>query len=86
VTLPTVFRAKGNEAAVVFAACGIDAVPPQTRSGRNKLLTAFTRTKAWLRVSGIGSPAEEFSREMRTALDRFPHMEFIISRLARLVR
>jgi len=85
VTLPTVFRAKGNEAAVVFA-CGINAVPPQTRSGRNKLFTAFTRTKAWLRVSGIGSPAEEFSREMRTALDRFPHMEFTILRLATLVR
>jgi superfamily I DNA and RNA helicase len=76
---------KGYEAAVVFA-CGIDAVPAQTRSGRNKLFTAFTRTKAWLRVSGIGSPSEEFSREMRTALDCFPHMEFTILRLATLVR
>ena len=44
-TLSTVYRAKGNEAAVV-AVLGCDAVPLDTRTGRNRLFTAFTRTKA----------------------------------------
>jgi superfamily I DNA and RNA helicase len=75
VTLSTVYRAKGNEAAVVFAA-GVDAIPLRTRSGRNKLFTAFTRTKAWLRVSGIGTPASVISKEIESALAHFPFLEF----------
>ena len=51
-TLTTVYRAKGNEAAVV-AVLGCDAVPLSTRSGRNRLFTAFTRTKGWLRITGM---------------------------------
>jgi superfamily I DNA and RNA helicase len=75
VTLSTVYRAKGNEAAVVFAV-GIDAISPRTRSSRNKLFTAFTRAKAWLRVSGVDGPAAEFEEEIRTALKRFPYLDF----------
>ncbi|MER8608267.1 ATP-binding domain-containing protein, partial [Mesorhizobium sp. M1233] len=67
VTLSTVYRAKGNEAAVVFAA-GVDAVTIASRSGRNKLFTAFTRTKAWLRVSGVGANASVVCKEIQTAL------------------
>jgi superfamily I DNA and RNA helicase len=83
VTLSTVFRAKGNEAAVVFA-CGIDAVPPQTRSGRNKLFTAFTRTKAWLRISGMNGPATEYCAEVKTALTNFPFIEFTMPDLEKV--
>ena len=75
VTLSTVYRAKGNEAAVVFAV-GIDAISPRTRSSRNRLFTAFTRAKAWLRVSGIGELAVAFENEIRTALERFPYLDF----------
>jgi len=75
VTLSTVYRAKGNEAAVVFAV-GIDAISPRTRSSRNKLFTAFTRAKAWLRVSGVGQLAVAFEEEIRTALERFPYLDF----------
>lgn len=75
VTLSTVYRAKGNEGAVVFA-CGIDAINPKTRSGRNKLFAAFTRSKAWLRVSGFRSRASIFETEIKTALKNFPCIEF----------
>ena len=75
VTLSTVYRAKGNETAVVFAA-GVDAVAPMTRSGRNKLFTAFTRAKGWLRVSGVGPRAMALVREIEEARKRFPHLEF----------
>lgn len=75
VTLSTVYRAKGNEGAAVFAV-GIDAVEKRTRSGRNKLFTAFTRSKAWLRVSGIGKPSQNLFKELETARDTAPLMTF----------
>ncbi|MGH1558007.1 ATP-binding domain-containing protein [Caulobacter segnis] len=57
VTLSTVYRAKGNEAAAIIAV-GIDAITVATRAGRNKIFTAFTRSKAWLRVSGVSPRAD----------------------------
>jgi len=75
VTLSTVYRAKGNEAAAVFAV-GIDAVEKRSRSGRNKIFTAFTRSKAWLRVSGIGKLAESLFAELDTAKNSAPLITF----------
>jgi superfamily I DNA and RNA helicase len=86
VTLSTVYRAKGNEAAVAFT-LGVDAVFPfrKAKLGRNKLFTAFTRAKAWLRVSGIGRGAEAFFEEISTALELSPRMEFVYPDTAELV-
>lgn len=83
ITLSTVYRAKGNEAAVVFAA-GVDAANTRTRSGRNKLFTAFTRSKAWLRVSGMGQPAAAINEEIATAAKHFPMLEFTMPDLAKV--
>jgi superfamily I DNA and RNA helicase len=77
VTLSTVYRAKGNEAAVVFAV-GVDAVETKSRDGRNKLFTAFTRTKAWLRVSGVGNSASETLKELKLAYEKAPSLEFVM--------
>lgn len=77
ITLSTVYRAKGNEAAVVFA-LGIDAIGRSTRDGRNKLFTAFTRTKAWLRVSGIKPIAGRLLSEVDQAMHHAPSMSFIM--------
>lgn len=78
VTLSTVYRAKGNEMAVVIAV-GIDGIyfNRQTRNGRNRLFTAFTRTKAWLRISGIGDNAGHFFDEIDKAKSDFPRLHFI---------
>jgi superfamily I DNA and RNA helicase len=75
VTLSTVYRAKGNEAAAVFIV-GVDAIETSTRRGRNKIFTAFTRSKAWLRVSGVGAHASSLIQEVETALSKAPHLEF----------
>lgn len=79
VTLSTVHRAKGNEAPLVFAA-GIDALFPtrETRNGRNKIFTAFTRTKAWLKISGIGSRAEYFFNEVSISIKNSPSLKFTV--------
>ncbi len=78
VTLSTVYRAKGNEAAVVFA-IGIDSIysDRKNRIGRNRLFTAFTRAKAWLRVTGVGRQAEVFFAELRKALANSPRLKFV---------
>ena len=75
VTLSTVYRAKGNEAALVLAV-GVDALPTRTRNARNRLFTAFTRSKAWLRISGIGNGQLPIMAEIQKAYSKSPSMQF----------
>ena len=77
ITLSTVHRAKGNEASVVFVV-GIDALysSRETRSARNKIFTAFTRSKAWLRISGVSEKAKYFFHEVDKALETYPKLIF----------
>jgi superfamily I DNA and RNA helicase len=75
VTLSTIYKAKGNEAPAVII-LGLDGAGRRTRSGRNKVFTAFTRSKAWLRVSGIGSIAVGLIGEVAIALQNFPFLRF----------
>jgi superfamily I DNA and RNA helicase len=81
VSLSTVYRAKGNEAAVIFAV-GVDAVDTKARNGRNKLFTAFSRSKAWLRVSGVGNLP--IMKELNKAVSRAPAIKFIMPNLAEI--
>lgn len=83
VTLSTVYRAKGNEAAAVIAV-GIDAVDTRLRDGRNKIFTAFTRSKAWLRVSGIAPGAAPIIAELRTASANSPRITFTMPDLKQI--
>lgn len=60
VALAHIYRAKGNEAPMVYAidsqyaASEFNAV---TR--RNKLFTAITRSRAWVRITGYGDPMKD---------------------------
>lgn len=83
VTLSTVYRAKGNEAAAVLSV-GVDAVDIRLRDGRNKLFTAFTRSKAWLRVSGIGKSAQAVLNELNIALQNAPSIKFTMPDLKKI--
>jgi superfamily I DNA and RNA helicase len=86
VTLATVYKAKGNEAVVVFVV-GIDALfhSPDSRS-RNIIFTAMTRAKGWLRVSGIGPSAAAFKKELDTAKANVPYLKFVYPSEAQLIR
>ncbi|MBX7534513.1 ATP-binding domain-containing protein [Qipengyuania sp. GH1] len=83
VTLSTVYRAKGNEAAAVFV-LGIDSVSLKSRGGRNKLFTAMTRSKVWLRMSGLSHAAMLVVDELSKALDNSPKMQFVMPNLKRI--
>ena len=58
---------------------GVDAIYQNRKQqqARNKLFTAFTRAKGWLRVSGMGSGAAKFKEEIDKALQLMPRMQFI---------
>lgn len=77
ITLTTIHRAKGNESAVIFC-CGVDAINRDSRVGRNRLFTAFTRTKGWLRVTGIGENAQSIIEEIGSAFENTPHLRFVL--------
>lgn len=65
VTFTGIHRAKGNEAAMVYI---INADDCQSAASdlariRNRLFTAITRSKAWVRVLGVGSRMKNLIRE-----------------------
>lgn len=70
VMFTSIYRAKGNEAAMVYV---INAQTCAEGSGlgtkRNILFTAMTRTKAWLRVFGIGPMMEHIKNEFEQVKD-----------------
>ena len=77
ITMSTIHRAKGNEAPAIIV-LGIDALysSRDSRFSRNRIFTALTRAKAWLRVSGIGEKADYFFNEFNSALERSPRLVF----------
>lgn len=65
VTFTGIYRAKGNEAGMVYI---VNAEECQSSSYnlarvRNRLFTAMTRSKAWVRVLGVGPGMEELKKE-----------------------
>jgi superfamily I DNA and RNA helicase len=77
VTLSTVYRAKGNEAALVFIIATdylhgyVDEI-----ERRNRAFTAFSRSKAWLRLSGSGEVMNRVSAELQSILADVPRIRF----------
>lgn len=59
VTFTGIFRAKGNEAGMVYIVNAQDCASGWDKTAtalvRNRLFTAITRSKAWVRILGIGS-------------------------------
>ncbi|EKZ0193385.1 DEAD/DEAH box helicase [Enterococcus faecalis] len=78
VTLSTVYKAKGNESGVVFV-IGVD-VFEYKKNGidmRNKVFTAFTRSKAWLKVSGYNITEGALYKELNEVIEKNFILEFI---------
>jgi len=71
VTFTGVFRAKGNEAAMVYVInaqdCFSALLPRDVARVRNRLFTAITRSKAWVRVLGVGASMAELKAEYEKA-------------------
>lgn len=67
VTFTGIFRAKGNEAGMVYIINAQDSFVGWNKSAtaleRNRLFTAITRAKAWVRVMGIGKKMDGLIQE-----------------------
>lgn len=64
IVFTSIYRAKGNEAAMIYiinADFCFDR--PELIKRRNILFTAITRSKAWVRVYGVGKQMEELNKE-----------------------
>ena len=72
VTFTGIFRAKGNEAGMVYVINAQDchAAARNLATIRNRLFTAITRSKAWIRVLGIGEGMERLIDEYRELKSR----------------
>ncbi len=65
VTFTGIYRAKGNEAGMVYIINAQDCHSSlrNLASIRNQLFTAITRSKAWIRVLGVGNRMKEIIKE-----------------------
>jgi len=67
ITLTSVYKAKGNEAAMVFVVgCDVFEDQKDSRTMRNKIFTAFTRAKIWLCISGVNIADRCLIKELDT--------------------
>ena len=79
VTFTGIYRAKGNEAGMVYVINAQDChkTARDLASVRNRLFTAITRSKAWVRVLGIGSGMEELKKEYNKLKEKNFELQFI---------
>ncbi len=78
VTLSTVYKAKGNEAAIVYVmGTQVFQQGKNRRSMRNKIFTAFTRAKGWLKISGVNIEDGQLWKEIVQVINDSFTLKFI---------
>lgn len=78
VVLTTPFKAKGNEANVVFVA-NCETVPvDSTFRKRNSFFVSATRSRGWCYITGVGEPMDRFIKEINDIQKDIP--KFIYTR------
>jgi len=77
VAMAHIWRAKGNEAAMVYV---VDAQKAAERvnqvTRRNTLFTAITRSRAWVRICGFGDGMDSISHEIAETVRRNFQLSF----------
>ncbi len=78
VVFTSIYRAKGNEAGMVYVINAQDCEGPGAglASLRNRLFTAITRSKAWVRVVGYGRRMERISEEFGKLKEKQFRLDF----------
>lgn len=81
VTFTGIFRAKGNEGAMVYVInaqdCYSTFLPGELGTARNRLFTAITRSKAWVRVLGVGQNMQRLEEEFSRIKEQDFRLKFI---------
>lgn len=76
ITLTTAFRAKGNEANIVFVINSQKVISDSTLRERNALFVSITRTRGWCFVTGNGEDAVVLKKEIDAIEMDYPKFEF----------
>ena len=76
ITLTTPFRAKGNEANVVFVINASNVSGDFTLRTRNAFFVAVTRSRGWCYISGFGTGIEKLNAEIELIKKDFPIFKF----------
>lgn len=78
ITFTSIYRAKGNEAAMVYVVDSQNCYSGTELSRkRNILFTAITRSKAWVRISGYGKDAELLKEEFEEVKNNEFELSFV---------
>jgi superfamily I DNA and RNA helicase len=87
VTLSTVFRTKGSEAYVVYI-CGFEALDnyAEVVENRNRAFTAISRSKAWVRITGVGNQMRAVQKEIQSILNNLPRFRFEFPDITKIPR
>lgn len=74
-----IFRAKGNEAGMVYVINAQDCYGGAYNAGRvrNQLFTAITRSKAWVKVLGVGPNMGRLAEEFGRVADHNFELDFV---------
>lgn len=74
-----IYRAKGNEAGMVYIINAQDCFESygNLATVRNQLFTAITRSKAWVRVLGVGDNMRALQREYQRVKDNKFRLDFV---------
>lgn len=77
VTLSTIFRAKGNEAPIVYI-MSFDSLYDYLDSveNRNRAFTSISRAKAWVRITGAGKGMKAGIEEIKKIRGDYPYFRF----------
>jgi superfamily I DNA and RNA helicase len=87
VTISGVFRAKGNEAAMVYVANSNYCVEGyELIRKRNILFTAITRSRAWVRICGHGVAMKRLKEEFDAVVENGYTLKFTIPTASQLAK
>lgn len=86
VTITTPYRAKGNEANIVFVFNAHNVVSDFTLRMRNAFFVAVTRSRGWCYVSGIGERMAKLETEINEIKNDFPFFNFVFPDLDSIQR
>lgn len=85
VTLSTVFRAKGNEAPVVYIISFQSLYDfAEEIENRNRAFTSISRSKGWVRITGTGSRMVSVEEELRKIVGDIPRFGFVFPDMAKI--
>ena len=87
VTLATVYRAKGNEAPLVYI-LSMESLYDfaEEIENRNRAFTAISRSKGWVRITGTGRQMQKVAKEIDLVLSDLPRFRFIFPDMEKIRR